>query len=70
MDPNLKDKNIVIGVTGSIACYKVLDLIGKLRKLGANVYVIMTKSATKLVDAKDFEIASRLIMASPKPRWV
>lgn len=52
---NLKNKNIVIGITGSIACYKVLDLIGKLRKLGANVYVIMTKSATKLVDKKDFE---------------
>lgn len=51
----LKNKNIVIGVTGSIACYKVLDLIGKLRKLGTNVYVIMTKSATRLVDTKDFE---------------
>ncbi|MEK6876802.1 MAG: bifunctional phosphopantothenoylcysteine decarboxylase/phosphopantothenate--cysteine ligase CoaBC, partial [Nanoarchaeota archaeon] len=55
MDNSLQNKNIVIGVTGSIACYKVLDLIGKLRKSGANVYVIMTKSATKLVDIKDFE---------------
>ena len=52
---DLKNKNIVIGVTGSIACYKVLDLIGKLRKLGTNVYVIMTKSATKLADIKDFK---------------
>ena len=55
MELRLKDKNIVIGVTGSIACYKVLDLIWKLKKLGANVYVIMTKSATKLVDITDFE---------------
>ncbi len=55
MDNTLKNKNIIIGVTGSIACYKVLDLIGELRKSGANVYVIMTKSATKLVDIKDFE---------------
>jgi len=55
MGNSLKNKNIVIGVTGSIACYKVLDLIGKLRKSGTNVYVIMTKSATKLVDIKDFE---------------
>ncbi len=55
MDNSMKNKNIVIGVTGSIACYKVLDLIGKLRKSGANVHVIMTKSATKLVDIKDFK---------------
>lgn len=52
---DLKNKNVVIGITGSIACYKVLDLIEKLRKLGANAYVIMTKSATNLVDIKDFE---------------
>mgnify|MGYP001557917396 CR=1 FL=1 len=52
---DLKNKKIVIGVTGSIACYKVLDLIGKLRKSGANVYVIMTESAAKLVDIKDFQ---------------
>ena len=51
-------KNIVIGVTSSIACYKVLGLIKKLRKLNANVHVIMTESATKLVDIKDFEKAS------------
>ncbi|MEK6949753.1 MAG: flavoprotein, partial [Nanoarchaeota archaeon] len=55
MDLNLKDKNIVIGVTGGIACYKSLDLIRKLRNLGANVYVIMTEHASKLVDARDFE---------------
>ncbi len=54
MDLNLKDKNIVIGVTGGIACYKSLDLIRKLRNLGANVYVIMTEHASKLVDARDF----------------
>ena len=58
MNSTLKNKNIVIGVTGSIACYKVLDLIKKLRRLKANVHVIMTKNATKLVDVKDFEKAS------------
>ena len=52
---DLKNKNIVIGVTGSIACYKILNLIKKLRNSGSNVYVIMTESATKLVDIKDFE---------------
>ncbi|MDP6599965.1 MAG: bifunctional phosphopantothenoylcysteine decarboxylase/phosphopantothenate--cysteine ligase CoaBC [Candidatus Woesearchaeota archaeon] len=58
MNSTLKNKNIVIGVTGSIACYKVLDLIKKLRRLKANVHVIMTKNATKLVNVKDFEKAS------------
>lgn len=51
----LKGKNIVIGITSSIACYKVLDLVKKLKKLKANVYVIMTPNSTKLVDKKDFE---------------
>ena len=57
-NPILNDKNIVIGVTGGIACYKVLDLIKELRKNDANIYVIMTESATHLVDIKDFEKAS------------
>ena len=52
---DLKNKNIVIGITGGIACYKVLGLIKKLRKLKANVHVIMTESATRLVDIKEFE---------------
>src|SRR3989338_6811041 len=58
MKCSLKNKNIVIGVTGGIACYKVLDLIKKLKDSGANLHVIMTYSAEKLVDKKDFEKAS------------
>ena len=53
-----KNKNIVIGVTGGIACYKVLDLIQELKKQSANVHVIMTEHSTHLVDMKDFEKAS------------
>jgi len=53
-----KNKTIVIGVTGGIACYKVLDLIHELKKLSSNVHVIMTESALRLVDKKDFEKAS------------
>ncbi len=52
------DKKIVIGVTGGIACYKVLDLIKELKKQGAGVHVIMTEHATKLVNPKDIEDAS------------
>jgi len=58
MELGLNGKNIVIGVTGGIACYKVLGLIKKLREEKANVHVIMTHSAKKLVDEKYFQRAS------------
>ena len=45
----LKDKTVVIGVSGGIAVYKTLDVVSRLRKLGVNVNVIMTKSATEFV---------------------
>ncbi|GMQ60403.1 bifunctional phosphopantothenoylcysteine decarboxylase/phosphopantothenate--cysteine ligase CoaBC [Vallitalea sediminicola] len=45
----LKGKTIVIGVSGGIAVYKVCDLVSKLKKLNADVHVIMTKSATEFV---------------------
>ena len=59
MDNPLKNKHIVIGITGSIAAYKVLEIVKKLRESNAIVHVIMTKSAAKLVDVGDFEKASR-----------
>ena len=43
---NLKGRNVVIGVTGGIAAYKVCYVVSALKKSGANVYVIMTKNAT------------------------
>ena len=45
----IKGKNILIGVTGGIAAYKVPVLIRELRKSGANVRVVMTESAVKFV---------------------
>ena len=59
MSNPLKNKHIVIGITGSIAAYKVLELVKKLRKLNANVHIIMTHNATKLVNKSEFEKASR-----------
>ena len=41
-------KSIALGVSGSIAAYKSADLAGELRKLGADVHVVMTKSAKNL----------------------
>ncbi len=45
----LEGKKIVLGVSGGIAIYKVVDLVSKLRKRGAEVRVVMTEHATKFV---------------------
>ena len=45
----LHDKNIVLAITGSIACYKALDLTSKLAQQGALVDVILTADAAKFV---------------------
>ena len=42
-------KNILLGVTGSVAVYKAADLANQLTKLGYNVDVLMTESAQKFV---------------------
>ena len=55
----LKDKNIVIGVTGGIAAYKAADVVSRLKKLGANVYVIMTKHAVEFVRPLTFQSISQ-----------
>lgn len=55
----LKGKTVVIGVSGGIAVYKTLDVISRLRKLGINVNVIMTKSATEFVTPLSFQSLSQ-----------
>ena len=45
----LRDRQIVLGVTGSIACYKAADLASKLVQQGARVDVVMTESAQRFV---------------------
>ena len=55
----LRDKTVVIGVSGGIAVYKTLDVISRLRKLGINVNVIMTKSATEFVTPLSFQSLSQ-----------
>ena len=49
MESALAGKNIVLGVTGSIACYKALDLASKLVQAGANVETILSYGATQFV---------------------
>ena len=55
----LKNKNIILGVTGGIAVYKAADLVSKLRKQHANVDVIMTEGATKFVTPLTFQTMSQ-----------
>ena len=50
----LEGKTVVLGVTGSIACYKALDLASKLTQAGARVDTIMTYGATKFVTSLSF----------------
>lgn len=50
----LQGKNVVVGVAGGIAVYKVVDVVSRLKKQGANVYVIMTQSAANFVTPLTF----------------
>ncbi len=51
----LKGKTVVLGVTGSIAAYKIANLASMLVKLNADVQVIMTKNATNFINPITFE---------------
>jgi len=44
----IRGRRIVLGVTGSVAIFKACELVGRLRRGGAEVVVVMTRSATKL----------------------
>ena len=46
----IQDKRILLGITGSIACYKSIDLASKLTQAGAAVDVILTESAMKFIE--------------------
>lgn len=52
-------KNILIGVSGGIAAYKVANIISKLKKKGYNIKVIMTENATKIIAPLTLETLSR-----------
>lgn len=51
----LNNKTIVLGVSGSIAAYKTANLARMLKKLGANVHVLMTKNAANFINPITFE---------------
>ncbi|MEY8353821.1 bifunctional phosphopantothenoylcysteine decarboxylase/phosphopantothenate--cysteine ligase CoaBC [Lachnospiraceae bacterium 54-53] len=51
----LKGKNIILGVTGSIAAYKIAGLASMLVKKGGNVHVLMSQNATNFINPITFE---------------
>ncbi len=58
----LKEKNVLLGITGSIAAYKAAEIIRLLREREARVYPIMTQAATHFVHPLTFQtLASRKV---------
>jgi phosphopantothenoylcysteine synthetase/decarboxylase len=51
----IKNLNILLGVSGGIAAYKVVDLASKLTAAGARVKTVMTENASRFVGPKSFE---------------
>jgi phosphopantothenoylcysteine decarboxylase/phosphopantothenate--cysteine ligase len=54
----MSKKEVIIGVTASVACYKALDVISGLRKLGIAVTVILTKEAEEFIKPILFQAVS------------
>ncbi len=66
----LKDKKIVIGVTGSIAIYKSLELIRLFIKSGAKVKVVMSESAKEFITPLTFEaISQNIVLHKESESW-
>jgi phosphopantothenoylcysteine decarboxylase/phosphopantothenate--cysteine ligase len=55
----LRNKSILLGVTGGVAAYKAIDLIRRLREEGSSVAVIMTDAARNFVTPLSLEVASQ-----------
>lgn len=54
----LRNKEIIVGITGGIAAYKTAELIRMLTRKGANVHVVMTKNAMQFVTPLTFQTLS------------
>lgn len=54
----LSDKKIIMGITGGIAAYKACEIVRRLKKMGAQVIVVMTENAQKFVTPLTLETLS------------
>ena len=67
----LKNKKILLGVTGSIAVYKSLELVRLFVKAGANVKVVMSDASKKFVTPLSFEtLTSNKVLDDTNESWV
>jgi phosphopantothenoylcysteine decarboxylase/phosphopantothenate--cysteine ligase len=57
-DRPFSGRKVVLGITGSIAAYKACEIVSRLKELGAEVFVIMTRSATHFVTPLTFQTLS------------
>ena len=55
---SLQNKHVILGVTGSIAAYKAAELVRRLREVGAEVQVVMTRGAGEFVTPMMFQALS------------
>ncbi|MDD2585547.1 MAG: bifunctional phosphopantothenoylcysteine decarboxylase/phosphopantothenate--cysteine ligase CoaBC [Syntrophomonadaceae bacterium] len=66
-------KTVGIGITGSIAAYKIADLVSKLKKDGVDVIVIMTEAATRFISPLTFKtLTGREVLTDlwqESPEW-
>ncbi len=53
------NKNIIFGVTGSIAAFKAAEIVSRLKKQGFDITVIMTKSAQNFINPLTFRTLSQ-----------
>lgn len=66
----IKNKKILLGVTGSIAIYKTLELIRDFVKAGAEVKVVMSESAKKFISPLTFEtLTSNQVLDDTNESW-
>lgn len=55
----LKNRTILLGVTGGIAIHRSVDFASQLVKSEASVHVVMTENAAKLINPLQFQVISR-----------
>lgn len=61
---NFKGREIVLGVSGGIACYKALEIVRGIREAGGQVSVVMTKAAMEFVTPLTFQTLSEKPVAT------
>ena len=66
----LKDKKILLGVCGSISFYKAFEILSSLKKLGADVYIMLSDGALKFVNYEAFEaLSNHKVLCTKTENW-